>query len=105
MDRLHGRALNASFADSYPSFAEFRVISLGLPCKIGSEASVMRSNPFRKLDGFTLVFPILLILAGFLLLAGLGAGVFSLEALERYWPLAIVAAGLVELDPMKPEAK
>jgi hypothetical protein len=51
------------------------------------------------------MFPVLLILAGVLLLAGPGAGVFSLESLERYWPLAIVAAGLVELDPLKPEAK
>jgi hypothetical protein len=46
-----------------------------------------------------------LILAGLFLLAGPGTGMFSMDTLERYWPLAIVAAGLVELDPMKPEAK
>jgi hypothetical protein len=95
----------SSFADADPAFAEFRVIFLALPCKIESEASVMRSNPFSKLDGFTLVFPVLLILAGLFLLAGPGTGMFSMDTLERYWPLAIVAAGLVELDPMKPEAK
>jgi hypothetical protein len=64
----------------------------------------MRSNPFRKLDRFTFAFPFLLILAGIFLLAGSGGGIFSLDALSRYWPLAIVAAGLVELDPQRPEA-
>jgi hypothetical protein len=63
------------------------------------------SNPFSKLDGLTLAFPFLLILAGFVLLAASGSGMFSIDTLERYWPLAIVAAGLVELDPMKPEAR
>ena len=65
----------------------------------------MRHNPFRKLDGFTIAFPFFLILAGILLLVGPGSGMFSLDGLERYWPLAIVAAGLVELDPMKSEAR
>lgn len=65
----------------------------------------MRTSAFSKLDGFTLAFPFLLILGGFFLLLGPGVGMFSGDVLEHYWPLTIVAAGLVDLDPMRREGK
>ena len=101
MDRVHRGPLNSPFAGKDAAFADLSVIFSSAPCRIESEASIMRSNPFSKLDGFTLAFPFLLILAGIFLLVSPGAGVLSLDTLERFWPLTIVAAGLVDLDPMR----
>ncbi len=62
-------------------------------------------NKFRSLraDVAASAFPVLLILAGFGLMLVSSLGVLSADSITRFWPLAIVAAGLVELDPMRKE--
>lgn len=48
-------------------------------------------------DRTALLFTVLLIAAGLSLLLGSNFGIFSLDHLAKYWPVAIVAAGLVQL--------
>ncbi len=51
----------------------------------------------RHFDRTALVFTVLLIVAGLLLLLGSHVGVVSLDSLAKFWPVSIVAAGLVQL--------
>jgi hypothetical protein len=66
---------------------------------------VQQMNKFRSLraDIVGSAFPVLLILAGFALMLMSSLGVLSADSITRFWPLAIVAAGLVELDPTRKE--
>lgn len=52
-------------------------------------------------DPLTAAFPFLLILAGAALILFGNLGVLSAEHVAQFWPLAIVAAGLAELDPQR----
>jgi hypothetical protein len=49
----------------------------------------------------TTAFPALLILAGFALLLAANAGAIQLDSIAKFWPLAVVAAGLAQIDPLR----
>jgi hypothetical protein len=49
------------------------------------------------LDTTTILFIVLLIAAGSALLLGSGAGLLSLDQMAKFWPVTLVATGLVEL--------
>jgi hypothetical protein len=49
----------------------------------------------------SMAFPALLILAGAALLLADNAGAIQLDSLAKFWPLAVVAAGLAQLDPLR----
>ena len=46
-------------------------------------------------EALTLAF--VLILTGFVLLAGDAIGVLSLDRIQNYWPVALITFGLIEL--------
>ncbi len=48
-------------------------------------------------ESTTLMFTVLLIAVGSALLLGSRAGVFSLDQIEKFWPVTLVATGLVQL--------
>ncbi len=50
-----------------------------------------------KFDATTIFFTMLLILTGTTLLLGSQAGVVSLDRMEPFWPLTIVATGMARL--------
>lgn len=50
-----------------------------------------------KFDATTIVFTMLLIVTGTTLLLGSQVGVFSLDKIEHFWPLSIVATGMAQL--------
>ncbi len=55
------------------------------------------SSPTRSLDRTQTGFTIFLIATGLALLIGSYAGVVSLDHIEKFWPVSIVAAGLAQL--------
>ena len=52
-------------------------------------------SPFR--GSTDIIFIALLLAAGSALLLGSGAGVLSLDKLVKFWPVTLVATGLVQL--------
>lgn len=66
---------------------------------IGIEDKLMKSR-ISELPAFertTLIFTFLLIAAGSALLLGSRAGYVSLDQIEKFWPVTLVATGLVQL--------
>jgi hypothetical protein len=60
----------------------------------------MTTNDFETQDDLKgLLLPVVLIFTGVLVLAGVDAGLLSLERIKDLWPAAIVLIGLVELVP------
>ncbi len=60
----------------------------------------MTTNEFETQDDLKgLLLPVVLIFTGVLVLAGVDAGLLSLERIKDLWPAAIVLIGLVELAP------
>ncbi len=57
-------------------------------------------------DRTTIIYITLLLIAGSALLAGSGAGLVSLDRIERFWPVTLVAAGLMQLlsDPERKQS-
>ena len=51
----------------------------------------------RERDWKTIVLPIVLMLAGMILLGGDSLGLLSLDRIQNYWPLAIIVIGLTDL--------
>ena len=48
-------------------------------------------------DRTSVLFTVLLLAVGIALLVGSGTGVVSLDGIEKFWPLTLVATGLVQL--------
>jgi hypothetical protein len=48
-----------------------------------------------------MAFPALLIVSGLALLLAANAGAIQLDSLVKFWPLAVVAAGLAQIDPLR----
>jgi hypothetical protein len=49
----------------------------------------------------SMMFPAILILAGLALLLAGNSGVIQFDSLAKFWPLAVVAAGLAQIDPLR----
>jgi hypothetical protein len=49
----------------------------------------------------SMAFPALLIVAGLSLLLAANSGAIQLDSLAKFWPLAVVAAGLAQIDPLR----
>ena len=44
-----------------------------------------------------IAIPIVLLLTGLILVGGDGMGVLSLDRIQNFWPLALIAVGVMEL--------
>jgi hypothetical protein len=51
----------------------------------------------RKSDWQNILLPIVLLLTGLIMVGGDLLGLLSLDRIQNYWPLAVIAIGLAEL--------
>lgn len=51
----------------------------------------------RRGDWQGVVLPIVLVLTGLILVCGDAAGILSLDRIQNYWPVAVIAVGLADL--------
>lgn len=58
----------------------------------------------RRRDWETVALPIVLMLAGIILLIGNWLGVLSLDRIQNLWPAAVIVIGLAELIPVSVES-
>ena len=57
-----------------------------------------------RMDWVTVAVPIVLMLAGIVLLIGSWLGLLSLDRIQNLWPGAVIVIGLAELIPMSVES-
>lgn len=87
----------SSFAGCRAAFAEKRMIAAPPLVSIGIEAHVMR-HPQASFFSFKAIASTILVIAAFasIILAS-RAGIIPIGGLQRFWPLALVAVGLLDL--------
>ena len=62
-----------------------------------------RKHIIWNTDWETVAIALVLMLTGIILVGGDYVGVLSLDRIQNYWPLALIAIGLTELAPLSGE--
>ncbi|MGI9074079.1 MAG: LiaI-LiaF-like domain-containing protein [Bryobacteraceae bacterium] len=63
----------------------------------------MKKSTLRPGAWQNMALPMVLIATGLILLGGDYLGILSLDRIQNFWPVAVIAIGLVELIPMDSE--